>query len=68
MAVGRLRKARYAIPAWTIDEVDPGTEIVAIGVAKDDVLESPAYESGVGLASATGSGSTPTTASAATSR
>jgi len=50
VAVGRLRKARYAVPAWTIDDVDPGTEIVAIGVAKDDVLESPEYESGVGLA------------------
>lgn len=50
IAVGRMRKSRHAVPAWAIDEVDPQTEIVEIGFAKDEVLESPEYEAGVGFA------------------
>ncbi len=49
VTVGRLSKSRYAVPAWAIETVEPQSEIVEVAFAKDDVLDSPEYESGVGF-------------------
>jgi hypothetical protein len=50
VAVGRLNKTRYAIPHWAVSVVDPESESVLIGYAKEDVIESPEYDAGVGMA------------------
>ena len=49
VAVGRLSKTRYAVPHWAITVVDPENEHVLVGFGKDDVLESPEYDTGVGM-------------------
>jgi hypothetical protein len=49
VAVGLLNKTRYAVPAWAITVIDAENETVIIGFGRDDVLESPAYDNGVGL-------------------
>lgn len=50
VSVGRLNKTRYAIPHWAVSVVDPESESVLVGFAKEDVLESPEYDDGVGMA------------------
>src|SRR5262245_36438553 len=50
VSVGRFRKSRHAVPSWAIADVEPDKEAVVIQLAKDDVLESPEYEAGVGFA------------------
>jgi hypothetical protein len=50
VGVGRLSKTRYAVPHWAVSVVDPESESVLIGFAKEDVLESPEYDAGVGMA------------------
>ncbi len=49
VTVGRISKSRYAIPAWAIEAADTNAQIVEIAFTKDEVLESPEYDNGVGF-------------------
>jgi hypothetical protein len=49
VTAGRLVRHRYAIPAWSIRLVDTRNRAILLGLSKEEIEQSPAYDDKAGL-------------------